>query len=140
MVGHIVHPATSWDQMQNIFYCKPEIYSMLWRNIDLSKYLIAGAPNGGPIALIRDDRKIQVVQKQMTATPVLSIYTASGKLLNQIQWDKGRIVKLGWTKSERLVCILEDGTVRIYHINGECNQFSLGKVIDVHAFGPTRFS
>lgn len=42
--------------------------------------------------------------------------------------SKGRIVGMGWTDSEQLVCVLDDGTVRIYSIHGEYTQFSLGKV------------
>lgn len=35
---------------------------------------------------------------------------------------------MGWTETEQLLCVLEDGTVRMYNILGEYTQFSLGKV------------
>jgi hypothetical protein len=35
---------------------------------------------------------------------------------------------MGWTETEHLVCVLEDGTVRMYNILGEYTQFSIGKV------------
>jgi len=35
---------------------------------------------------------------------------------------------MGWTENEQLLCVLEDGTVRMYNILGEYTQFSLGKV------------
>lgn len=35
---------------------------------------------------------------------------------------------MGWTDTEQLLCVLEDGTVRMYNILGEYTQFSLGKV------------
>jgi hypothetical protein len=28
---------------------KQEVYSLLWKDVDLSKYLVAAAPYGGPI-------------------------------------------------------------------------------------------
>ncbi|KAI9235499.1 MAG: hypothetical protein BYD32DRAFT_54365 [Podila humilis] len=35
---------------------------------------------------------------------------------------------MGWTDTEQLLCVLEDGLVRMYNILGEYTQFSLGKV------------
>lgn len=35
---------------------------------------------------------------------------------------------MGWTDSEQLIVVLEDGVIRLYDIHGEYNQFSLGKV------------
>ena len=78
-------------------------------------------------AMIRDENKIVLVQKQSTK-PLISLYTSSGRQMGTIQWDKGRIVGMGWTDSEQLVCVLDDGTVRIYSIHGEYTQFSLGRV------------
>lgn len=39
----------SWDTIENVFYRKDDVYSMLWKISDLSDYLIAGARCGGPI-------------------------------------------------------------------------------------------
>ena len=44
------------------------------------------------------------------------------------QWDKGRIVGLGWTDAEQLVVVIDDGTFRLYNLHGEMKQFSLGRV------------
>ena len=44
------------------------------------------------------------------------------------QWDKGRIVGLGWTDAEQLVVVIDDGTFRLYTLHGEMKQFSLGRV------------
>ncbi|KAF9940768.1 Vacuolar protein sorting-associated protein 16 [Modicella reniformis] len=93
-------PTADWFELQDRFYRKQEIYVMLWEQVDLSKYMAAAAPCGGPIALVRDDRK----------------------------WDKGRIVGMGWTETEQLLCVFEEGLVRMYNILGESTQFSLGKV------------
>ncbi|KAF9437396.1 hypothetical protein BGZ76_000869 [Entomortierella beljakovae] len=109
--------------------------------MDLSKYMVAAAPFGGPLALVRDDRKVQLLQKQQPTKPSINLYTSSGKAMETIQWDKGRIVGMGWTETEHLLCVLEDGTVRMYNIQGEYTQFSLGKeakdsrVIEVQMWG-----
>ena len=36
-----------------------------------------------------------------------------------IQWEGGRVIELGWTLSENLVCVLEDGSMIVYDINGQ---------------------
>ena len=90
--------------------------------------------------MIRDENKLVVVQKQSTK-PIITLYTSSGRQMGTIQWDKGRIVGMGWTDAEQLICVLDDGTVRIYSIHGEFTQFSLGKVFSpppfhfTHLFG-----
>lgn len=114
---------------------------MSWKHMDLSKYMIAGAPFGGPIAMIRDDKKVLALQKQQPVKPTIYLYTSAGKLLEQLQWDKGRIIKMGWTDVEQLVVVMEDGTIRLYDIHGDFTQFSLGKeakdhlVIDCQIWG-----
>ncbi|KAI8601749.1 Vps16, N-terminal region-domain-containing protein [Dissophora ornata] len=130
-----------WFLLHDRFYRKQEIYTMLWKQVDLSKYMIAGAPFGGPLALVRDDRKVHLLQKQQPIKPNIFLYTSSGKLMEPIQWDKGRIIGMGWTENEQLLCVLEDGIVRMYNILGEYTQFSLGKeakdnrVIEVQIWG-----
>jgi hypothetical protein len=44
---------------------------------------VAGANFGGPLALVRDDTKIQSAQRASTKLNV-SIYSTAGKLLQQI--------------------------------------------------------
>ncbi|CEG84394.1 hypothetical protein RMATCC62417_18203 [Rhizopus microsporus] len=69
------------------------------------------------------------------------MYTSAGKLIEQIQWDKGKIVGLGWTEQEQLVVVTEDGSVRLYTFHGQFSQFSLGKeakddgIIDCQIWG-----
>ncbi len=56
------------------------------------------------------------------------IHTSSGKQISQVVWDdKRKLVKMGWSNEEQLVCVLEDGQVMLYSIHGELQgQFSLG--------------
>ncbi|CEI87038.1 hypothetical protein RMCBS344292_01458 [Rhizopus microsporus] len=103
--------------------------------------MIAGAQYGGPIAMIRDDRKVLLLQKQQPIKPTIYMYTSAGKLIEQIQWDRGKIVGLGWTEQEQLVVVTEDGSVRLYTLHGQFSQFSLGKeakddgIIDCQIWG-----
>lgn len=40
----------AWNQMGDRFYRKFEVYQMSWgADMDVSKYILAGAPHGGPI-------------------------------------------------------------------------------------------
>ncbi|KAI9277726.1 hypothetical protein BC943DRAFT_332476 [Umbelopsis sp. AD052] len=123
------NPTSGWIQLQDRFYRKVEVYSLLWKQIELSKFIIAGAQYGGPIAMIRDDKKVLLLQNQQPIKPIIYIYSSAGKLLQQIQWDKGRIVAMGWTEQEQLVVAMEEGTIRMYGLDGEYTQFTLGKVM-----------
>ncbi|KAI9491795.1 hypothetical protein BDB00DRAFT_472923 [Zychaea mexicana] len=79
------NPTSDWIQLHDRFYRKQEVYSLSWDQTDLSKFMIAGAQYGGPIALIRDDKKVLLLQKQQPIKPTIYMYTAAGKLIEQIQ-------------------------------------------------------
>ena len=36
-----------------------------------------------------------------------------------LQWEGGRVMGMGWTSSENLVCVLEEGTMVVYSIHGQ---------------------
>ncbi|KAG2191805.1 hypothetical protein INT46_001161 [Mucor plumbeus] len=135
------NPTSDWTELHDRFYRKQEIYSLSWNQTDLSKFMISGAQYGGPIAMIRDDKKVLLLQKQQPIKPTIYMYTSAGKLIEQIQWDKGRIVALGWTDQEQLVVVTDDGSVRLYTLHGQYTQFSLGKdakndgIIDCQIWG-----
>jgi hypothetical protein len=44
---------------------------------------------------------------------------------------------MGWTEQEQLVVAMEDGMIRMYNLNGEFTQFSLGKVRGLTTQSPT---
>eukprot|EP00249_Psilotum_nudum_P017159 c26189_g1_i1 orf=274-2796(+) len=122
--------AAEWQVLYNRFYRKQEIYTMCWQNIDLSRHKVACGRFGGPIAIIRDDTKIVQLRAE-SARPRLMIFTASGVLLASVPWDRpgGRLIGLGWTNEESLLCVVQDGTVFQYNIHGELQekQISMGK-------------
>ncbi|KAF9355900.1 hypothetical protein BGX26_005975, partial [Mortierella sp. AD094] len=88
-------PTADWIQLHDRFYRKQEIYTMLWKQVDLSKFMIAAAPFGGPLALVRDDRKVLLLQKQQPVKPSIYLYTSSGKLMEPIQEAKdNRVIEV----------------------------------------------
>ncbi|XP_030921124.1 vacuolar protein sorting-associated protein 16 homolog [Geospiza fortis] len=106
---------------------KPELYSMEWGlREDLRDCVVAAAPYGGPIALLRNSRR----DKAPSARPLLEIYSASGLLLASVPWKSGHLVHLGWTAGEDLLCIQEDGTVLVYNLFCEFKRhFSMGNEV-----------
>lgn len=42
------------------------------------------------------------------------------------QWDQGKIIKFGWTRDERLTVLNEEGIYRLYDLQGDYQQHSLG--------------
>ncbi|KYO29943.1 vacuolar sorting-associated protein 16-like protein [Alligator mississippiensis] len=94
---------------------------------ELRDCLMAAAPYGGPIALLKNNwRK----EKSPGSRPVLEIYSAAGLPLASIVWKSGQVVQLGWTASEDLLCIQEDGSVLIYNLFCEFKRhFSMGNEV-----------
>lgn len=108
----------------NGYYRKFDLYRMEWNlKEDLKDCLVAVGPYGGSIALMKNFSK----EKPSHSRPVLEIYNASGVLLSSILWKSGQVVHLGWTVTEDLLCIQEDGTVLIYDLFCEFKRhFTLG--------------
>lgn len=106
---------------------KYELYSMDWDlKEELRDCLVAAAPYGGPIALLRNPwRK----EKAASIRPVLEIYSASGLPLASLLWKSGPVVSLGWSAEEELLCVQEDGVVLVYGLHGDFRRhFSMGNV------------
>ncbi|KAK4049105.1 Vacuolar protein sorting-associated protein 16 [Microbotryomycetes sp. JL221] len=116
--GHEHEPASAnWEPLGETFYRKQDVYTMQWNMNDLSDFVMTVAPNGGPIALVRDDRKpvLLTSNNNFMSKPKISVYSAAGVLMQTIQWEStSRIVKLGWTTNEDLVVLTQDGHYRIY--------------------------
>ncbi|KAJ6658609.1 hypothetical protein lerEdw1_019997 [Lerista edwardsae] len=112
----------NWDPLgETAYYRKLDLYSMDWRE-DLRDCLVAAAPYGGPIALLKNRK-----EKSPSSRPPLEIYSASGVLLASIAWKNSPAVHLGWTTSEDLLCIQEDGSVLVYSLFCEFKRrFTMG--------------
>lgn len=118
----------NWYPLGDVYYRKFELYQMQW-NIreEFKDCLVAVGPYGGSIALMKN---YLTKEKPSSSRPILETYSASGVLLATISWKSGQVVHLGWTVSEDLMCIQEDGTVLIYDIFCVFKRsFSLGNEI-----------
>jgi len=119
-------PATiDWNPLGEVYYRKIELYSMLWADrVDLDKYIVTSGCYGGPIALIKEDAAKGV---SANSRAIIYIFTASGMEQASLKWEGGRLIKMGWSNSEELICIAEDGAVYLYDMFGVYKrQFSLG--------------
>lgn len=120
---------------------------MVWPDdMELGKFMVAAAPFGGPIAMIRDSKKLLRMDATTgDAKSRITVYSASGQFLSHIQWNatnKGSLVYMGWTDTENLYCVTNEGAVFMYDLRGNSiRQFSLGSeardtgVLDVIGFG-----
>lgn len=79
---------------------------MAWENVDLRQRICVVAPYGGPIATIRNE-KVLIAVTAANFKPTLQIYTSSGEEICSFIWDKGKLVSMGWTENERLICVLQ---------------------------------
>ncbi|KAM7426322.1 Vacuolar protein sorting-associated protein 16 [Porites harrisoni] len=115
---------------------------MEWQDaVDLSRFIVSAAPFGGPIVLIRDDKHFAQVQGSVINKPIIHIFSSAGKELATVKWDGGPIVQMGWSITEDLLCVADDGTVMVYDIHGAIKKtLSMGqdakesKVIDCKTY------
>lgn len=118
-------PATlDWNPLGDVYYRKFEIYSMLWADfIDLANYHVAAGQFGGPIAL----KKETPPGSSLNARSTVIIYSASGQEQGGFKWEGGTLITMGWSNKEELICISDDGSVRIYDMFGTyIRQFTIG--------------
>ena len=69
---------------------------------------------GGPIALLRDDRKLVRVQTGADARPLVRTYSAAGARLAEWEWDGGLVAGMGWTDEEDLCVVSVSGGAKLY--------------------------
>ncbi|KAF9262262.1 vacuolar assembling/sorting protein VPS16 [Marasmius fiardii PR-910] len=125
------HPTASWQAMQdgNVFYRRQQLYSLpVGKLPDLYDYIVAGCRYGGPLALMRDNTKLVALGRSTPAfaKSQIQVYSSAGEGLLLFSWDQGKIIRFGWTFDERLVVLNEEGTYRIYDLQGDYQQHSLG--------------
>ncbi|KAJ7276065.1 Vps16, C-terminal region-domain-containing protein [Mycena haematopus] len=116
-------PSSRWQIMQDgkTFYKRQQLYSIPGKLPNLSDYIVAGCRHGGPIALMRDHTKLIANNKAQ-----IQIYSPAGEGLLLFSWDQGKIIRFGWTVDERLAILNEEGTYRLYDLQGDYQQYSLG--------------
>lgn len=108
-------------------YRKIELYSMDFpEEMNLEEMKVYGASFGGPIAITRNINDLK--RTGFTTKPVIYIFSSSGKLLSKINWNSGVLLTMGWSDSEELLCIQENGIVLIYNMFGQYqHKFSMGQ-------------
>ncbi|CAL8306793.1 unnamed protein product [Merluccius merluccius] len=116
----------NWNPLGEAFYRKVELYDMSWVLRDgLRDSLVAAAPYGGPIAMMKESRCLSP-----SVRPQLEIYTASGVIMATFPWKSGPVVLLGWSVSDELLCVQQDGTVLVYDLTGAFQRhFSMGQEV-----------
>ncbi|KAJ1900064.1 Vacuolar protein [Kickxella alabastrina] len=122
-----IHPANEWLAMHDTFYRKHRIYQMQWAELDLSKFRVAASSFGGPIALFRDDRQLLEAGSGPLLDSAIRVYSASGNLIGKIEYDGLHIAAFSWNAREQLLCVQEDGNVRVFSLDDSHQaSFSLG--------------
>ncbi|KAJ2742026.1 Vacuolar protein [Coemansia sp. BCRC 34301] len=122
-------PTAEWHELHNVFYRKHRIYQMQWAELDLSRFRVSASSFGGPIALLRDDRLLAEAGSSTLLDTSIHVFSASGQAIGKIECDDGvhRMAGFSWNNREQLVCVQEDGTVRVFSLSGhEPTSFSLG--------------
>ncbi|XP_056156958.1 vacuolar protein sorting-associated protein 16 homolog isoform X1 [Lampris incognitus] len=116
----------NWNPLGKAFYRKTELYEMGWNLREgLKDCLVAAAPYGGPIALLKEPQR-----RSPSSRPQLEIYSSSGVAMASFLWKSGPVVQLGWSVCDELLCIQEDGTVLIYDLFGSFKRhFSMGQEV-----------
>ncbi|RPD64273.1 vacuolar protein sorting-associated protein 16 [Lentinus tigrinus ALCF2SS1-7] len=125
------HPTLSWEPMQDgsVFYRRHQLYSSAGKLPgDLQDFIIAGCRYGGPIAVMRDTSKVVAISRAAPAfsKAQIQVYSPAGEGILLFSWDQGKIIRFGWTGDERLVVLNEEGVYRVYDLQGEYQQYSLG--------------
>ncbi|KAG6816140.1 hypothetical protein H0H87_008375 [Tephrocybe sp. NHM501043] len=124
------HPTTTWEAIQdgNTFYRRQQLYSVTGKLPNLGDYVVAGCRHGGPIAVMRDNSKLVALGRASTSLSKaqIQLYSPAGEALLLLSWEQGRIVRFGWTADERLVVVNEEGVYRLYDLQGDYEQYSLG--------------
>ncbi|KAF8439094.1 vacuolar assembling sorting protein VPS16 [Boletus edulis BED1] len=130
MDSAVEHPTSTWEAMPegNVFYRRLQLYSIPGKLPDLSDFIITGCRNGGPIALMRDTSKIIAIGRVGPAfsRSQIQVFSSADEGLLLLNWDQGKIIRFGWTADERLVVVNEEGVYRLYDLQGDYQQHSLG--------------
>jgi Vps16, N-terminal region len=117
---------SDWQALGGVQYRRLEIYPLLdWggssEDCRLDQHVVAAAPCGGPVAMVRDDAALVKLVGAAHAPP-LRIFTSSGKLLAEVPWEGpsagGRLIAMGWTSGELLVTVRDQGLLQLRDLRG----------------------
>ncbi|THH00476.1 hypothetical protein EW026_g2060 [Hermanssonia centrifuga] len=77
---------------------------------------------------MRDTSKFVTLAGATTpfAKAQIHVYSPAGEGILLFSWDQGKIISFGWTIDERLAVLNEEGVYRLYDLQGDYQQYSLG--------------
>ncbi|KAK5443312.1 Vacuolar protein sorting-associated protein 16 [Exophiala xenobiotica] len=135
------NPRAGWEKIGDQFYQKVQLYESVFdADLELENYFVAGAPYGGALALWRDASKVARYRTGQSIKSTIDIYSSSGKLISNINWEKGPIKGLGWSDDEKLLVVTEDGIVHCYFgLHGDFQPFLLGHGAEEYGVVSCRF-
>lgn len=113
-----------WLQLGTDYFHKVSLFPTQWPftvpslqsgSFSLNGVITVAADNGGPVFIVRDssDKAAPDFRKK------LRVFTSSGVLLTEFQWDHNDVIAYGWTYQERIAAVTSDGTVYTYNIHGK---------------------
>ena len=74
---------SDWNALGEVLYRKWHVYDMGWgENMQVDDFHMCGAPFGGPIAVIRDDKKNSISNDGSKSK--LRIFTSSGRIIGEV--------------------------------------------------------
>ncbi|CRH02826.1 vacuolar protein sorting-associated protein 16, putative [Plasmodium relictum] len=99
-----------WSNIDNTYYGKQKISSMIWSNEDVLKDSIVCSGYLGLIAVLMNKDKFDDYKKKDN----LKIYTNIGRLVSSCRLSYDGLICFGWNKNNDLVLLFKDNIVRVY--------------------------
>ena len=101
----------NWISVGDRMYQRSEVYGATWCSDIMGSgsppNILVSASFGGPILAVRPSHNI------------VQVFRASGSEISHFRWRNAAVVDAGWSHTEELVFVVEDGTVLTYNIFGE---------------------
>ncbi|XP_017122816.1 vacuolar protein sorting-associated protein 16 homolog [Drosophila elegans] len=136
----IMYNTGEWFKVRPDYYRKVELATPDWPlDLDLEYMVVEAAPYGGPLATTRDPTKLVPVKGN--ARPMIRIFDTAGTETGHLLWNHGKLIAMGWSDTEELICIQENATVFVYDMFGrEKETYSIGdeasvtKIVEAKVF------
>ncbi|XP_015782165.1 vacuolar protein sorting-associated protein 16 homolog [Tetranychus urticae] len=114
-----------WNPLGRDFYRRVELCSLNWstEGVDLSKYRVCAAPFSGYIALHSHEKENATVRllsgTNQNARSIIFIFTPYGEYFTSLRLKTSNLIAMGWSNTESLVCVGDNGYVYVYDFFGE---------------------
>ncbi|XP_067617235.1 vacuolar protein sorting-associated protein 16 homolog [Eurosta solidaginis] len=139
----IMYNTGDWFVLCPDTYRKLDLFTPDWPlDVDLEYMHVVGAPFGGPLAMMRDPK--QIVPIKGSGKPMIRIFDTAGLEFGKILWNHGKLITMGWSDMEELICVQDDALVFVYDMFGnEKESYSMGqeasltKIVDAKIFQST---